>query len=712
MSFLSDVLGEFNELFSVDLVGAELPLTLQCRGHVVGPTFHFDTERIDFGVVSYGFECRQTIVLHNTSEISMSWLLTVPADGVFTGKEFTVIPDRGVLQAGDCESVEVVLISKTVKSYDYFLNVDVETVGVGLLTVPITAECQVPEIKLLEREMAFGDCFVRYPYERGLVLVNTSPDLWASYEIQMQLEQTRAVAEFEPFPRTGAIAPDSHHSVQFRVCCNKLGHFRLPVTVLILGSPQPPLSAMIAACGSGPRIVVDPPALSWGPTNCLVDAPRTLTLHNESLIVAPFKVFVKSARSKFRPNIREAQLGPGDSASLTIVANLDDTVTHRDQLHIIVDEGDNLTVALSAKGTGTTMFCEEDISMLDFGPQFTSYGFERRITMQNKGRRGQVLKWYNKTLKEQLMIQAAQWKNYERESAEAARRGGGAAKMQEPTPIAPTFVVQPEEVELRPRTAITFTFRGYSTSKGERTEDLICESRTGKDPKAIPCFKSTLRAEFVTPLLCFSAAEVFFNYTWVPGVDASNQSQDLTMSNKTALPLHFTLRCVAPFSIDDHEHHLESGAEATIRVTFEPAYAGDRLSQVCKSSIIVSYVGHPQRDKVSLVGEIDYPNLRFESSVVDFGTALNDSVKTTSVRVTNCSRVDAQFAWAFVEDADAARAAATTKKTVHPDQPRFRRVANPILPPPWRKRGHRVRVLRPRQPPVRWHHRGRSSGRP
>lgn len=61
--------------------------------------------------------------------------------------------------------------------------------------------------------------------------------------------------------------------------------------------------------------------------------------------------------------------------NLTITANLDDTISHKDELHIIVTEGENRLIALTARGTGPTVWCAEDISVVDFGPVFTNRYF-------------------------------------------------------------------------------------------------------------------------------------------------------------------------------------------------------------------------------------------------------------------------------------------------------------------------------------------------
>jgi hypothetical protein len=43
-------------------------------------------------------------------------------------------------------------------------------------------------------------------------------------------------------------------------------------------------------------------------------------------------------------------LGPKEQFDLVVTANLDDSVVFKDELHFVVEEGENLMVPLSAKG--------------------------------------------------------------------------------------------------------------------------------------------------------------------------------------------------------------------------------------------------------------------------------------------------------------------------------------------------------------------------
>ena len=74
----------------------------------------------------------------------------------------------------------------------------------------------------------------------------------------------------------------------------------------------------------------------------------------------------------------------------------DDTLVIHEELHIVVDEGDETMIPLSAKGMGTTLHCKQDLTNIDLGPQLTNNPFERTIVLENKGRRHQALRWTNK----------------------------------------------------------------------------------------------------------------------------------------------------------------------------------------------------------------------------------------------------------------------------------------------------------------------------
>lgn len=65
---------------------------------MLGPSFRFDTEALDFGVVSFDFLNSRTFKLVNTCEIPVRYGLRIPQDGVTASrKEFEVTPSKGVV---------------------------------------------------------------------------------------------------------------------------------------------------------------------------------------------------------------------------------------------------------------------------------------------------------------------------------------------------------------------------------------------------------------------------------------------------------------------------------------------------------------------------------------------------------------------------------------------------------------------------------------
>ncbi|CAM9160707.1 unnamed protein product [Discosporangium mesarthrocarpum] len=203
VDFESDILGEFCENFSFCLKGNDDPLTCQFKGHVIGPTFQFDVEEIDFGVISYDCPVSATAVLENTSDISMSWRARIPQDGAYRKREFTINPDCGSLVPGQRQSILVELMSQTVKVYECYLTVDVDTVGEELLSLPLKAKCEVPLVELESSDLKYGECFVRFHESRAVVLINTSTEITGLFRVVPQDPSTYSLARVSPEPEEG-----------------------------------------------------------------------------------------------------------------------------------------------------------------------------------------------------------------------------------------------------------------------------------------------------------------------------------------------------------------------------------------------------------------------------------------------------------------------------------------------------------------------------
>lgn len=77
---------------------------------------------------------------------------------------------------------------------------------------------------------------------------------------------------------------------------------------------------------------------------------------------------------------------------------------------------------------------------------------------------------------------------------------------------------------------------------------------------------------------------------------------------------------------------------------------GDRLCRKARQKLLISYKDHAQRDSYDLVADIQYPNLSFDQTALDFGCVLNDTEKRIMVTATNTSTVPVSYNWVFVEE--------------------------------------------------------------
>lgn len=117
------------------------------------------------------------------------------------------------------------------------------------------------------------------------------------------------------------------------------------------------------------------------------------------------------------------------------------------------------------------------------------------------------------------------------------------------------------------------------------------------------------------------------------------------------LPLHFTLKAATPFNIVPSALSLQPGEAAEVGVSFAPTYRGDLASHTARQRCLISYPDNPQRDWLDLTGIIEFPNLVFDTTSIDFGCVLMDSMKRVSVHVSNPGTRPVRYSWSWLKQA-------------------------------------------------------------
>ncbi|XP_040437218.1 hydrocephalus-inducing protein-like [Falco naumanni] len=315
ISFSSTILGPFTEEFRFSVGGSPEPVTLTVRGCVIGPTLHFNVPSLHFGDVSFGFPHTLSCRLTNTSLVPVTFNLRIPGDG--SGQrsvtsfaqisdnaclswrkgaqhhvkpmEFTIMPCKGIIRSQGALDIQVTLCSNTVRRYELALVLDVDGVGQEVLALPLTARCVVPPLHVLSPVLRFGRCFLKFPYERTLTLVNNS-DLPGCYAVLPQEHKEDAAVWYSSPVPCGIIQPHSSVEIPFTLEAQAIGRQDTTASVSVFGNESFPLNVSLVSVGEGPVVYVHPREINFGSIEVLQDASKSLHLSNQAVIPASFCV--------------------------------------------------------------------------------------------------------------------------------------------------------------------------------------------------------------------------------------------------------------------------------------------------------------------------------------------------------------------------------------------------------------------------------------
>lgn len=483
IQFFSDTIGEFSEVFKWKIAGSFQNLTLSFSGTVVGPSFHFDVDHIDFGVVSYAFWNTKYIKLVNTSDIPMNFKLRVPEDGTLLQREFDIVPSAGVVKPHSEIPIKIDFNSNTVKKYNANLVVDVEGVGTDVCSIPITAQCVVPEVMLSAENINFGDCFIGYTYSQTLELGNNS-SLPAKYEVILP-EEENAHVDCTVDSKFGTVPERSTHKVKVTIVTKKIGNVYIPLYIRIVGSESPPFAVSVSACSIGPIVELETNKIEFGKVSVLKDHSKSLPIVNKSPIQAHFRAKFKKG-VLFRTPVTSGVIMPNSIYQLQIIVNSDESMKISDEITIDIQYAEPLTAKISATGIGTSIVSSIPMDVIDFGNQFSSRQCTVKFTFTNMGRKTQTIQWI--PLRE--------------------RKKGD--KKEEYIQV---FKITPERTVIQPRASLSFKCEGYSTKAAPIEEKFICRT-VGKVQKTI--YTTSVKCTFTLPLIKFSQSKLAFEYTFNP----------------------------------------------------------------------------------------------------------------------------------------------------------------------------------------------------
>ncbi|XP_077746030.1 hydrocephalus-inducing protein homolog isoform X3 [Canis aureus] len=682
ISFSSAILGHFEEEFLVNVNGSPEPVKLIIRGCVIGPTFHFNVPALHFGDVSFGFPHTLICSLNNTSLVPMTFKLRVPGDGngrksistcehysdnkipswnkdkipIMKPKEFTITPSSGTIRPQGFAAIRVTLCSNTVQKYELALVVDVEGIGEEVLALLITARCIVPNIHMVNTEVDFGHCFLKYPYKKTVQLVNHD-DLPGCYEVLPQVhEDSPAVLLTSPMP-CGVIPPRSTAHIPLALETQVTGEYRSIVYISIFGSPDPPMVCHLRSIGEGPVIYVHPTQVDFGSIYVLKDSSRILNLSNQSFIPALFQARMAHKKSLWMIEPKEGMVPPETNVQLTLTAKLNDILTFKDTVILDIENSNTYRIPVQASGIGSTIVSDKPFAPeLNLGARFSLDTYYYRFKLTNKGRRVQQLFWMNEDFHPQDKL-----------SKKGLAKKGLVKNQPQPqdsqeprAPQSPVFQLHPVRMELYPNQTIDVILEGYSATPRVVKEKLVCHAIIGAQKGKSLVMTVNIICEFIAPLIQLSTKQLIYRLEKKPNTILEPDYQPLVMKNISTLPVNVLLSTSGPFFICETDKSplpltpepikLEVDGEKNLLVKFDPSYRSDLNNWVAEEILEIKYMEHPQIDSLNLRGEVHYPNLSFETMELDFGCILNDTEVIRYITITNCSPLMVKFRWFFLVD--------------------------------------------------------------
>eukprot|EP00794_Sanderia_malayensis_P018879 gene18879-20779_t len=676
MQFTSPYLGEFVQDFFWMVEGSPQKFKFTIRGTVIGPTFHFDTPTLRFNTISYGFTHVATCRLINTSLIPMTFFLRVPSDGKgpsaasianrfieddrvmveetrlhLLPKEFDIFPESGNLDPQSEIEIQVHLTSLREQKYETDLVVDVEGVGKQILSLPILASSVVPAITIETPILDYGRCFIRYPYEQMVVLKNET-DLPAKYELLDQVADDRSAIQYSSHYTKGIIQPQALIEIPLQISAHGMGNLLTTALFVVHGCTDVPLPVQLSCIGEGPVVHVSALDIDFGAIPVLEDATQYIRLSNESLI--PAECFCEMVRPNSLFNVQPSSgIIPAEhTMTIAVTANVDDCSKFQDKLRIAVTDGQLHTIQLSAHGIGTTIVSDPPMApTINIGATFSSRQCTRKFKLTNKGRRSQQIFWSTEGFP---LVRSKKKQERNKDDIKYQRMPPT------PEPPRPIFRLKPDRMSLCPGQSQEVILEGYSHKPVQVKERMICHAIVGSNTGKEKVMKVDVFAEFIEPLVQFSERKVSFFVMKHPHTKLVKELKELLFGNVSKLPLRMLLNVEYPFQLLQHENSAETtqmtlnlgvNDSLPIIVQFDPEYKDDSFCRSASSDLEITYEDHSNKDIIELKGDVYYPNLTFETEVVDFGCVLNDTEHIKYVTVTNSSPLKVEFKWSFQENA-------------------------------------------------------------
>ncbi|KAG2469945.1 HYDIN protein, partial [Polypterus senegalus] len=623
-----------------DITGRESRLLLRIKGEGIGPKLTFSFDEVDVGHMFIGSKhtyevATLKVLLTNKGFISAVFCLVPPDSAV--GACFSFNPSKGIIHPGGFQAIQVELCSKILGVFkeDFYFSVDGSSQNIY---VTFSFNLRIS-----------GDGSGDESVTSFTQVSDLSRTHWKSNKKIMQPR------EFTVSPSRGVIRAISEMDIEITLCSNTVKQYEVALVVDVDGVGEEILALPIFARCVVPPVRLMSPFLEF--KKCFINFSyhNNIKVVNEGCLPACCGLITQdNVKSLWQLEPCEGIIPSEGETEINLVANLDDTVWFQDKIHLTIESSQSHIIPVSAKGMGTTIVADRPLApAIHLGTYFSSGICQYPFKLTNMGRRCHELFW----MTEGFSPFRRQIPTFHR-SAKGLSRLNSKNLKDSPNPV---FKLYPMTAELFPGQSIDVVLKGTSNVPKEVKERLICKAVLGKQTKKERIMTVDVSCQFIAPVLEVSEKHLSFFVEKQPGKELEAQLRPLVLKNVSVLELSMILTVTEPYSICCTEEDnvvlslsktvtLEVDQELHLLIQFDPTFFKDKYSWETDESLTIMYADHPQKDYVSIHGEVHFPNLHFSSLEVDFGCILNGTESSKSIEMTNCSPLPVRFCWSVLQD--------------------------------------------------------------
>lgn len=673
IEFHAERLGEFSEKFIIEITRSKREIPIIFKGHVIAPSCRFDlgTNKIgtnggiEFGAVSLLQSKPVTVSLINDSKVDIRFKLRISSDSEDhnIASIFDIKPSSGSIKSMSNLPITITFRPDIEKAYDIVILMDMEDIGYDMLTLPVSGECKIPEIKIdVENEIAFGKVYIGKPENSAITLINTHKTLMSQYEI-VNLDTDNSNNQYgkiEVDNQKGNIDYDSSVKLNIKLTTTKTGPISLKLDIKCKTKANANnkdgnniTTLRITADSQGPNLFAINNVENLNSLKVLEIKEHKIVIKNSSPIVGNYTAFMKNPKSIFSVHEKDrfGTVEPMSSKEIRIICKPDNAGYISEVLYFKVEHGKDFEVIISCTTKGHCIVidpvtCPSETT-IDFGILFTKCLNTKPIKFINKGTKTQMIKW-NK-LKESN-------KNKEEITNLPNNKK---PKEEEEEPVF-TFKNNLLSFLIPEKKICTCTLQASSETVGEKIQkyDILAFPEGQNGTNTEPLRKGIMiKACFISPLMKYYPEKTEFEYTYQKGKTVDVISRTLEIENIAELKSHFSLSVPPPFSFLDPktEYMIEPKKKEKVTILFDPVEFREskRIVKDMVREMIVKHKNHPQEEKVSMSVTLNFPNLNYSLAAprkITFDSIINDTYDFKTFDITNDSEMEVYYEWVLIED--------------------------------------------------------------